>query len=232
MKDIQLQTPQRDQTSTNRRSKSTSDLSKNPRKAQVSRKKLSPAFQAASEDESSVLESLKEFPKVSDDNPFVESAENFIALVDPVDTPSSQTAAISDLTSPTLSTFSVITSENHVSFNATDTKCENSTEADFFDEIKSIETEVVIKHLREARIRVLKSKDVGSSKKILDALIKIAIEELYGGVHEENEWLDKLLSGKANVVVLSLMMGIYAIFMLWFFNSDAKGFRSTGPTPT
>ncbi|KAL3626617.1 hypothetical protein CASFOL_030166 [Castilleja foliolosa] len=230
MKDIQFQTPQRDQTSANRRSKSTSDLNKNARK--VSKKKLSSIFQAASEDDCSVLESLKEFPEVSDDNLFVESAENFIALVDPVDTHSSQTAATSDLTSLNSSPFSVTTSDNHVSVNATGTKCKNSTEADFFDEVKSIETEVVIKHLREARIQVLKSKDVVSAKKILDALIKITIEELYGGVHEENGWLDKLLSGKFNMALLSLMMGIYAIFMLWFFNSDANGFHNTGPTPT
>ncbi|KAK6160964.1 hypothetical protein DH2020_004345 [Rehmannia glutinosa] len=229
MRDLQLQTPQRDQTSANRRSRSTSDLNKIPRK--VSKKSLSTAFKAVSEDDSTVLEPLKEFSEVSDDNPFVESAENFIALANPVDTHSSETVAISDLTSPSLSSFSVITSDDHVAVNPADTNGRNR-ETDFFNEIKSIETELVIKHLREARIQVLKSKDVGPSKKILDAMINIIIEEFYGGLYEENEWLDKLLSRKANMVFLSFMMGIYAILMFWFFYSDDTGFLTTGPTPT
>ncbi|KAL6532529.1 hypothetical protein OROGR_014499 [Orobanche gracilis] len=79
--------------------------------AEILQKKLSPAFKALPEDESAVLESLNEFSVISHDNPFVESAENFIALMDPLDTPSSKKVAISDLTSPTLSSISVITSE-------------------------------------------------------------------------------------------------------------------------
>ncbi|KAI3469269.1 hypothetical protein Pfo_025932 [Paulownia fortunei] len=228
MRDFQLQTPQRDQTSANRRSKSTSDLSKNLRK--VAKKSLNPAFKAVSEDDSAVLESLKEFSEVSDDNPFGESAENFISLVSPVDRHSSETVAISDLTSPSLSSSSVITSDKHVAINATGTKCKNP-EVDSFKKTESIEAEVVIKHLREARIQVLKSKDVGHSKKLLDALISIIVEEFYGGLYEENEWLDKLLSRKANLVFLSFMMGVYSILMFWFLNSGAKGFL-TGPTPT
>ncbi|KAL6519759.1 hypothetical protein OROMI_032653 [Orobanche minor] len=272
MKDIQVQTPQGDQAIAARRSKSTSDPNKNPRK--VLKKKLSPAFKAVSEDDSAVFESLKEFPEVSDDNPFVESAEvlqkkmipafkalpedesavleslddfpvvsndnpfvesaeNFIALMSPLDTPSSEKVDVSDLTSPTLSSFSVITSDDRVIVNATDTEFKIH-EADFLDEIKSIETEVVIKHLREARIQVLKSKDVGSSKKILDALINIVIEEYNGGVFglEERKGAKKFLPKNANMIFLSFMMGVYAVLMLWFFSSDAKGFNTTGPTPT
>ncbi|KAL6548190.1 hypothetical protein OROGR_008611 [Orobanche gracilis] len=263
MKDIQVQTPQGDQAIAARRSKSTSDPNKNQRKvlkkklspafkavseddsavfeplkefpevsddnpfvesAEVLQKKMIPAFKALPEDESAVLESLNEFPVLSNDNPFVESAENFIAP----DTPSEK-VAISDLTSPTLSSFSVITSDDR----ATDTEFKIH-ESDFLDEIKSIETEVVIKHLREARIQVLKSKDVGSTKKILDALINIAIEEYNGGVfgHEEKKGVKKFLPKKANMIFLSFMMGVNALLMLWFFSADANGFDTTGPTPT
>ncbi|PIN19212.1 hypothetical protein CDL12_08105 [Handroanthus impetiginosus] len=73
MRDLQLQTPQRDQNSVNRRLKSTSDLNKNLRK--VTKKNLNPAFKAVSEDDSAVLQSLKEFSEVSDENLFAESAE-------------------------------------------------------------------------------------------------------------------------------------------------------------
>ncbi|KAL0457514.1 UNVERIFIED_CONTAM: hypothetical protein Slati_1090600 [Sesamum latifolium] len=95
--------------------------------------------------------------------------------------------------------------------------------------MEPIEAEVVIKHLREARIQVLNSKDVGPSKKLLDALINIIIEEFYGGLYDEKEWLDKFLSNKANLVFLSLMLGIFAIIMCGFLRS---GTNLTGPTPT
>ncbi|KAL0348569.1 UNVERIFIED_CONTAM: hypothetical protein Sangu_1084700 [Sesamum angustifolium] len=97
--------------------------------------------------------------------------------------------------------------------------------------MEPIEAEVVIKHLREARIQVLNSKDVGPSKKLLDALINIIIEEFYGGLYDEKEWLDKFLSNKANLVLLTLMLGIFAIIICGFLHSGMSGFL-TGPTPT
>ncbi|CAA0829414.1 Unknown protein [Striga hermonthica] len=313
MKDLQLQTPQREPASAIRRPKSATDFSKNLRKA--SKKKLSPAFKAVSGDESAVLESLKEASEVSDDNPFAESVEaskkkpspafkavsgdesavlkflkevsevsddnpfpesveNFIALMDPMGTPSSNKVDISnlsspvlsqfsvvtsdnlvtlnasdtkcensgadsnkeevsDLTSPVLSQFSVVTSDNLVTLNASDTKCENPGADSTPDEIKSVEAELVIKHLMEARIQFLKSKNVGSSKKILEALIKIIIEEFNGVMYEESGWLEKIfLSKKAIMVFCSLVMGIWVVLMFWFFNLQYEQSQFRGPTPT
>ncbi|KAK4425971.1 hypothetical protein Salat_1791100 [Sesamum alatum] len=228
MRDIQLQTPQRDQSSGNRRLKSTSEINKNLRK--VTKKSLNPAFKAVSEEDIVVLESLKEFSEVSDDNPFAESAENFIISVNPAEPHSSETVAISDITSPSFSSSSVVTSDAHVTINASHRKGKNPV-VDSSRKMEPIEAEVVIKHLREARIQVLNSKDVGPSKKLLDALIDIVIEEFYGGLYDEKEWLDKLLSNKANLVFLSIMLGIFAIIMCGFLHSGTNGYL-TGPTPT
>ncbi|KAL7157388.1 hypothetical protein ABFS83_02G074400 [Erythranthe nasuta] len=221
----EIQTPQRDQSSANRstKSKCSSNLSTDPRKAM--KKCLNPAFKDVSEDDLTVTEFLKEFPEVSVNDQFGESAENFIAAY-PVDTDSSKTVAISDLTS--LSPSSEITSNKHILTNARDNKL-GDAEIDSDHKIESYEAEVVIKHLREARIQVMKSKDLGPSKKLLDAMIKNVIQEFYGGLYEENEWLDKLASNKGNLVSLIFMMGIFAVLVPWFFNSGTKGFVTMSP---
>ncbi|KAL8061255.1 hypothetical protein ABFX02_02G075500 [Erythranthe guttata] len=197
----EIQTPQRDQSSANRstKSKCSSNLNSDPRKAM--KKCLNPAFKDVSEEDLTVTEFLKEFPEVSVNDQFGESAE--------------------DLTS--LSPSSEITSDKHILTNARDTKL-GDAEIDSDHKIESYEAEVVIKHLREARIQVMKSKDLGPSKKLLDAMIKTVIQEFYGGLYEENEWLDKLASNKGNLVSLIFMMGMFAVLVLWFFNSGTKGF--------
>ncbi|GER31424.1 pumilio 6 [Striga asiatica] len=272
MKDLQLQTPQREPASAIRRPKSTTDLSKNLRKAskkklspafkavsgdesaileplkevsevsddnpvaasvEASKKKPSPAFKAVSGDESAVVESLMEVSEVSDDNPFPESFENFIVQMDSMNTPSSNKEDISDLTSPVLSQFSVVTSDDLVSLNASDAKWENPGADSTPDEIKSAEAELVIKHLREALIQVTKSKNVGSSQKILKALISIIIEEINGVKYEESGWLKKkFLSKKANIVFYILVMGICVVLMFWFLNLYCEPFHVRGPPPT
>ncbi|KAG8370548.1 hypothetical protein BUALT_Bualt14G0128600 [Buddleja alternifolia] len=195
----------------------------------IAKKSLNPVFKAVSEEESAFSESPKEVSKVFDENPFSDSPENFLAPVNIVNTPSSETGAISDLTSPSFSSLS-ITSDKYSVVNASGTKHEHP-KSDSFKEVESIEAEMVIKHLREARVHVLKSNDVGPSKKLLDALIDVIIEEFYGGLDEEKEWLDKLLSTKANLIFLSFMLGIFAVFVFWFSNSGAKEFV-TELTPT
>ncbi|KAG8370132.1 hypothetical protein BUALT_Bualt14G0085600 [Buddleja alternifolia] len=208
MRDFQLQI--QCQASANRRSKSTSDVNTNLRK--ITKKSLNPVFKAVSEEGSAVLESPKEI------------SENFVSSVKSVDTPSSETDAISDLSSPSFSSLS-ITSDKHSVTNASDTKHEHP-KLDSFKKIESIEAEKVIKYMREARLCVLKSNDVGPSKKLLDALINIIIEEFYGGLSEEKEieWFDKLLSTRANLVFLSFMLGIFVVFIFKFSNLRAEGF--------
>ncbi|KAL8538306.1 hypothetical protein ACS0TY_000330 [Phlomoides rotata] len=154
--------------------------------------------------------------------------QNFLASVNLVDTSSSETVAISDLASQSEPPSSEITPHKHVAVNEMNTKI---PEVDSLKKIKSIEAEVVIKHLEEARIKVMISNDLGPSKKLLEAVINIIIEDIHGGLYEESDWLDKLLSGKSNLVILSFGMAIIVLLMLWFLSLSSLRFLAK-PTPT
>ncbi|KAL3812263.1 hypothetical protein ACJIZ3_013531 [Penstemon smallii] len=224
MRDLPIQTPQRtpqiDHTSANRRSNSTSDAKRNLHK--VAKKSLSTEFTAVLEKNSSVSEPAKEVS----DNPFIESAENFITPLNPVETPISKTIYVSDLTPSSSST---ITFDKSVCFDALENKCE--IPIDSSNNIESIEAEMVIDRLREARIKVMNSTDLSRSKSLLDALINVIIEEFCEGVYEEKDWLDKLLSNKCKMVVLTSVLWILVISVGWFFILRSKGLH-TGPPPT
>ncbi|XP_047964280.1 uncharacterized protein LOC125208671 [Salvia hispanica] len=215
MRDLQLQTPQRDQHSANRRLRTVSALN-NLRKT------------AKNSLNSAALESPKEFSEASNDSPLAESAENSLASVHPAEPQSSESVDVSDLTS-TLSSSSVApTPCKHVT---TETVSTEKPEVDTLKMGGSVEAELVIKHLREARIQVLKSKDIGPAKSIVEALIRITIEEVHGGVHEEDEWLDKLFSSKFTPVFLICMMVLCSVLMVGFINWIWNG-SFTGPAPT
>lgn len=120
------------------------------------------------------------------------------------------------------------TPRKHVTTETVSTK---KPEVDTLKTGGSVEAELVIKHLKEARIQVLKSKDIGPAKSIVEALIRITIEEVHGGVHEQDNWLDKLISSKFTPVFLICMMVLCSLLMVGFVNwiwNDSF----TGPTPT
>ncbi|KAL2534730.1 Uncharacterized protein Adt_08081 [Abeliophyllum distichum] len=222
MRNLYLQTPQKDHTPANRRSKSVSDHNKNPHK--VSKKSLHSLSTEVSENESSAFESPKESIDFS-------ITENSNASTSPGATPSSEIVALSDL-SPSLSSSSsssVITCDKYIAVNDTNTKCENSG-VNSLKQIGSVEAEMVIKHLRDARIQVRISNDL-DSKKLLDALINIIIDELGGSRYEEKDWINELVSSNARVIIPSVLLGIFAILVFLLFNSGAKGVPS-GPPPT
>lgn len=153
--------------------------------------------------------------------------QNFFASVHPSERHSLDTVAVSDLTSIALSSVTATPYED-VAFDMANNE---NPEVDCFEIAGSVEAEVVIRHLKEARIQVFKSKDVGPSKKLVEALITIIIEELHGGLYEKNEWLDKLLSRRSSLVFLISVMGILSLLMVWFLEwSSERSF--TGLTPT
>ncbi|KAL1537262.1 hypothetical protein AAHA92_29795 [Salvia divinorum] len=221
MRDFQLQTPQRDkilQISGSKRF----DLKRNPRK--TAKKSRNPVVKADSEDDSAVLESPKEFSEASDCSPFAESAENFLTSVHPTETQPSEPLPVSDLTSTLSSTSVTATPYKHDSLETTYTKI---LQVDSFKTAGSVEAEVVINHLREARLQVLKSKDAGPQKKLVEALINIVIEEFHGGLYKENEWLDKLLFRKFSWAFLVFI----PLLMVWFLDCSSTG-SFPRPTPT
>ncbi|KAG6396376.1 hypothetical protein SASPL_142524 [Salvia splendens] len=256
MRDLQLQTPQRDQHSANRRLRTVSDLNGNLRKtakkslnpvlkaqseddsailespkefSETAKLSSNPVLKSISEDDSAVLESPKEFSEASNDSPLTESAENFLASVHPAEPQSSESVDVSDLTSTLSSSSSVApTPCKHVTTETVSTK---KPEVDTLKMEGPAEAELVIKHLREARIEVLKSKDIGPAKSIVEALIRITIEEVHGGVHEEDEWLDKLISSKFTPAFLICMLVLCSVLMVGFINWIWNG-SFTGPTPT
>ncbi|XP_022867820.1 uncharacterized protein LOC111387491 isoform X3 [Olea europaea var. sylvestris] len=221
MRDFYLQTPQKDNTPSNRRSKSVSDYTKNPHK--VSKKSLNSVSTAVSENESSVVES----PEKSID---FSISENSIASSSPVDTPSSETVARSDH-SPSLSSSSVITCDKYIAASVSSSKRKNPEEVNSLNKNGSVEAEMVIKHLRDARIQVTNSNDMDRSKKLLEVLISSTIKELGGSPHEEEDWINELVSSNARVVILGVLLGIFAILVFVLINSEAKGIPS-GPPPT
>ncbi|KAL1539170.1 hypothetical protein AAHA92_27826 [Salvia divinorum] len=254
MRDLQLQTLQRDQNSANRRLKTVSELNSNRRKtakkslnsvlkalseddsavlespkefSETAKKSLNPVLKALSEDDS-VLESPKEFSEASNDSSLTESAENFLPSVHSAEPQSSESVDVSDLTSTLSSSSVAATPYKHLS---TETASTKKPEVDSLKIGGSVEAELVIKHLREARIQVLKSKDIGPAKSVVEALISITIEEVCGGVHEEDEWLDKLISSKFDLFFLICMMLVCSLLMVWFINWNWNG-SFTGPTPT
>ncbi|XP_057804456.1 uncharacterized protein LOC131019854 isoform X1 [Salvia miltiorrhiza] len=158
----------------------------------------------------------------------LEDFKNSLAPVHPAKTQLLESDTVSDLTSILSSSSVTATPYKHISI---ETPYTDKSEMDSLKMGGSVEAEVVLKHLREARVQVSKSKDVGPSKNVVEALINIIIEEFRGSVYEEDEWLDKLLSSKLNQVFLICIMVLFSLLMVWFLSSSSNG-SFTRPKPT
>ncbi|XP_059630456.1 uncharacterized protein LOC132273517 [Cornus florida] len=225
MRENHLQTPQKEHLLANRRSKSMSEQAKKPQK--ISKKCLNSVFTSVSEDVSvgSPKDSI-DFSSISEvyvDGQFGDSAESFTESVNPEISPSLETAAPSQLT-PLSSTITVNNDENgSVSVNRCRSAESNSVK------IGSIEEEMVINHLRQARIEILNSANL-QSKKLLDALVKVVIEE-FCGLPEEKDQFSELLSTKAHLVLLSFFLWILAVVGVFFFSFGVRSsFNGLAPT--
>ncbi|PWA50352.1 hypothetical protein CTI12_AA473830 [Artemisia annua] len=79
------------------------------------------------------------------------------------------------------------------------------------EEMNSFKLEPLVKHLRESMLHVSNSSDLEPQyKKLLDALVKMVIEEFHS-LHEEKNMVVELFSRKAKMVLLSSVMGILAV---------------------
>lgn len=95
----------------------------------------------------------------------------------------------------------------------------------------SIEAEMVVKHLRQTRIQVLNLADGDLRfKNLLDALIKVVVEEFYC-LPEERDLLTELASRKAYIMFLSFVLWILAVAAVFLFTSGVKS-SSNEPPPT
>ena len=134
--------------------------------------------------------------------------QSFIASPSPMLSPSSETVASSNLT-PLSST---ITS---------DSPFKNSESKDS-DDIVAVEAEMVVNHLKQARIQVMNSASTDlRSKKLLDALIRVVIEE-FNVSPEEKDHFAEIVTMKTRVVFLSFLLWIVVVSVIFLFRSGVR----------
>ncbi|KAJ0075955.1 hypothetical protein Patl1_34628 [Pistacia atlantica] len=98
-------------------------------------------------------------------------------------------------------------------------------------DIISLEAEVVANLLKQAQNQVSNSNDIEArSKRLLDALVKIIVEELYT-VPEEKDRFNELVLTKIRIVLLLFLIWIIVMSVILFFHSGSGGYFS-GPLPT
>ncbi|KAL8245013.1 hypothetical protein R6Q59_011271 [Mikania micrantha] len=102
---------------------------------------------------------------------------------------------------------------------------------DTTEEAKSVKLELLVKHLRESMFQVLHSSDIEPNhKKLLDALVKMAIEE-FCILHEERGSVAEWFSNKVKLLLLSYLLLMLLVSAGFFFLSDAQS-SYYGPPPT
>lgn len=145
--------------------------------------------------------------------------QSLMTLPDPSLSASTETLFTSDL-SPSLES----TISSHASWSVA--KCENDG-----SKFGSMGPEVVARFLRQARTQVLNSAGGDAkSKKLLDALVEIVIEDFHT-VPEERDRIAELLSAKAIILVVCSLLWILAMAVFLVFSSGAQS-TFPGPLPT
>ncbi|KAL6186093.1 hypothetical protein ACLB2K_042215 [Fragaria x ananassa] len=202
-------------------------LSARVSKKTVPKKSLNSAFSSISEDlqvqhsvDSTPISVVSEIDEVNRD---AEVTESLMTLPDPALSPSTESLFTSDF-SPSSESTTDKTDSSHVSRSVV--KCE-------IDDSKfgSMRAEVVASFLKQARTQVLNSAGVDAkSKKLLDALVEIVIEDFHT-VPEERDRIAELLSAKAKILVVCSLLWILAMAVFLVFSSGAQG-TFPGPLPT
>ncbi|KAM5568703.1 hypothetical protein ABKV19_016303 [Rosa sericea] len=205
-------------------------LSNRLSKKTVPKKSLNTAFSSISEDvqvetskhsvDSTPISVISQIDEINRD---AEISESLMTLPDPALSDSTESLFTSDLSPSSESTIDKSDS-SHDSWSVA--KCEIDS-----SKFGSMGAEVVASFLKQARTQVLNSAGVDAkSKKILDALVEIVIEDFHT-VPEEKDQIAKLLSAKAKMLVVCLLLWILAMAVFLVFGS---GSRSTfrGPLPT
>lgn len=99
-------------------------------------------------------------------------------------------------------------------------------------EIRSLESEMLVKLLRQAQIQVSKSADTDLRfKRILDALIKCVIEELAVLPEEKNLSTNDILAKLMTLLMSITLWSLVTIWMIYFYYSGISR-SSFHPPPT
>lgn len=138
-----------------------------------------------------------------------------------------ETTPLSSITTVEMTPLSSqITAEEAAVFVAAVTRDGATTE-----ETNLYKTESLVNHLRESMCQVLHSADLDPHyKKLMDALVKMVIQEFYSP-NEKSSTVVELFLSKGKIVLLSLVLGIIAVSAGFFLFSDAQS-SYHGPPPT
>ncbi|KAG7991135.1 hypothetical protein I3843_02G060300 [Carya illinoinensis] len=97
--------------------------------------------------------------------------------------------------------------------------------------ISSVEAEIAVDFLKRSRSQVLKSADVDpQSKRIMDAIIEIVIDELHLRPEEKDHFAELVIM-KTQILLLCFFLWILAVAVAFFFGSAIQN-SSSGPLPT
>ncbi|KDP27939.1 hypothetical protein JCGZ_19019 [Jatropha curcas] len=95
----------------------------------------------------------------------------------------------------------------------------------------SLEFDIVAEYLKQARTQVLKSANVDQqSKKLLDALVKVVLDECYA-LPEERDWYSEILSVKGRIAFLCFLLWSFMVSVIFFFVMGLDN-GYIGPLPT
>ncbi|XP_065859674.1 protein SINE3 [Euphorbia lathyris] len=135
----------------------------------------------------------------------------------------------------------VLSSSSHVSSEAfSDPNISNNSEDPIDVSMKhcifhkldgSVEVDIVSSFLHKARSQVLSSSDVDEqSKKLLDAVLKVVLDECYA-LPEERDFCAELVSARGRIPFLCIVLWSFIFSAILFFGL-LSGSSYNGPLPT
>ena len=84
----------------------------------------------------------------------------------------------------------------------------------------SLEVEIVVDFLKRTQSQILNSVEVDSqSKKLLDALLRIIVDEFYAHQPEKTDRIAELVLMTTKIVLLCFLVWIIVMAMTFFFSS-------------
>ncbi|XP_034686861.1 uncharacterized protein LOC117915394 [Vitis riparia] len=219
MKEVQASEKEHKRSSVlaNRRSKSISDQAKEPQK--ITKKSLNAAFADVSEDVSqeSTGDSI-DFSRISevfDGNRHRESIES-VKVLNPALSTSSETSALFDIAPSS----KISTKKNELENVLVESYGMAGSDG---LKIESLEAEIVVELLTQARAQVLNSSDTDiRSKRLLDTLIKIIIDETYL-LPGQTDQFPGVVFARTRLLMVCFLLWILTISVVSFIRSGAQG---------
>ncbi|KAI5579491.1 hypothetical protein BDE02_08G092400 [Populus trichocarpa] len=167
---------------------------------------------------------LSPVSEISDANHCSQTASISVLALNPVVSASTEISSLPDMT-PNSNTITITDDLGSIS---TDCYGVNKQCSSKIGQVEGLEADIVVNLLKQARIEVSKA-DV-QSKKLLDALIKVFIDEFYT-LTGEKDLTNCFVSMKGRVVCLCFLIWSFAVsgFLLFDLGLGSSG---GGPPPT